>query len=77
MTSFSQPPPATGQVHTDGTGTPPLLEVQDLRTHFPIRRGILSRIIGHVKAVDGVSFTVPRGKTLGLDRKSTRLNSSH
>jgi oligopeptide/dipeptide ABC transporter ATP-binding protein len=44
----------------------PILEVQDLRTYFPIRRGVLSRVVGHVKAVDGVSFSVQPGKTLGL-----------
>ncbi|MGC4033807.1 MAG: ATP-binding cassette domain-containing protein [Tepidisphaeraceae bacterium] len=45
---------------------PPLLEVKNLKTHFPIRKGILSRTVGHVKAVDGVSFTLGAGKTLGL-----------
>jgi oligopeptide transport system ATP-binding protein len=44
----------------------PLLEVRDLRTWFPIRRGVLSRTVGYVKAVDGVSFDVRPGKTLGL-----------
>ncbi|HVT88025.1 MAG TPA: oligopeptide/dipeptide ABC transporter ATP-binding protein [Tepidisphaeraceae bacterium] len=44
----------------------PLLEVRDLKTYFPIRRGVFSRVVGHVKAVDGVSFTVQPGKTLGL-----------
>ncbi len=44
----------------------PLLEVRDLRTYFPIRRGVLSRTVGHIKAVDGVSFDVHPGKTLGL-----------
>jgi oligopeptide/dipeptide ABC transporter ATP-binding protein len=44
----------------------PLLEVKDLKTHFPIRKGVLSRVVGHVKAVDGVSFDVLPGKTLGL-----------
>src|SRR4051812_14881129 len=44
----------------------PLLQVRDLRTHFPIRRGVFSRTVGHVKAVDGVSFDVQAGKTLGL-----------
>ena len=47
-------------------GTKPLLEVRDLKVHFPIRRGILSRVVGHVKAVDGVSFKVYKGQTLGL-----------
>jgi oligopeptide transport system ATP-binding protein len=44
----------------------PLLEVRDLQTWFPIRRGILSRTVGYVKAVDGVSFDLAPGKTLGL-----------
>ena len=44
----------------------PLVQVRDLRTFFPIRKGILSRTVGYVKAVDGVSFDVEPGKTLGL-----------
>ncbi len=44
----------------------PLLEVRNLRTHFPIKRGLLQRVVGHVKAVDGISFAVPPRKTLGL-----------
>src|SRR5690349_5071733 len=44
----------------------PLLQVRDLRTWFPIRRGIFSRTVGHVKAVDGVSFDIAPRKTLGL-----------
>jgi oligopeptide transport system ATP-binding protein len=43
-----------------------LVEVRDLRKHFPVRRGVLSRVAGYVKAVDGVSFAVRRGRTLGL-----------
>ena len=43
-----------------------LLEVRDLKKYFPIRRGLFSRVSGQVKAVDGVSFTVRRGETLGL-----------
>src|SRR6185436_441696 len=44
----------------------PLLEVKDLRTHFPIRRGAWGRVRGHVRAVDGVSLHIARGETLGL-----------
>jgi peptide/nickel transport system ATP-binding protein len=44
----------------------PLLEVRDLKVHFPIRRGILKRTVGYVKAVDGVSLSIPAGRTLAL-----------
>ena len=43
-----------------------LVEVRNLKTHFPIKAGLLSRTVGQVKAVDGVSFTIEAGKTLGL-----------
>ncbi|MBE3096861.1 MAG: ATP-binding cassette domain-containing protein [Planctomycetes bacterium] len=43
-----------------------LLEVRDLKTHFPVRRGLLGRTVGYVRAVDGISFTLRRGRTLGL-----------
>jgi len=43
-----------------------LLEVKDLKVYFPIRGGVLSRIKGWVKAVDGISFTIEPGQTLGL-----------
>jgi oligopeptide/dipeptide ABC transporter ATP-binding protein len=43
-----------------------LLEVKNLKKHFPITRGILKRIHGYVKAVDGVSLSIRRGETLGL-----------
>lgn len=46
--------------------TPLLLAVTDLHVHFPIRRGLLRRVVGHVKAVDGVSLTLRRGRTLAL-----------
>jgi len=63
-TSSSQPAPS-GREATRGDDRP-LLEVKDLRTWFPIRRGFLQRIVGHVKAIDGVSFDIRRGETLGL-----------
>ena len=44
----------------------PLLEVENLKTWFPIRTGVFSRVTGHVKAVDGVSFQLGRKETLGL-----------
>lgn len=44
----------------------PLIEVDRLKTWFPVRRGILSRTIGHVRAVDGVSFALQKGETIGL-----------
>ncbi|NLX13066.1 MAG: dipeptide ABC transporter ATP-binding protein [Phycisphaerales bacterium] len=43
-----------------------ILDVRDLKTYFPVRRGVMQRVTGWVKAVDGVSFGVRRGKTLGL-----------
>ena len=43
-----------------------ILEVRDLKVWFPVRRGIFSRTVGHVKAVDGVSFELHRGETLGV-----------
>jgi peptide/nickel transport system ATP-binding protein len=44
----------------------PLLEVRDLKMHFPIKRGLLKTIVGYVRAVDGVNFKIHRGETLGL-----------
>ena len=46
--------------------TAPLVVVTNLETHFPIRRGLLRRQVGAVRAVDGVSFTIDKGRTLGL-----------
>ena len=43
-----------------------LLKVDNLKTYFPIRKGLLRRAVGHVKAVDGVSFKIAAGQTLGL-----------
>ena len=43
-----------------------ILEVKDLKKHFPIRKGLWRRTVGYVKAVDGVSFHICRGETLGL-----------
>ncbi|GGA63430.1 ABC transporter ATP-binding protein [Ornithinibacillus halotolerans] len=42
------------------------LKVEDLKVHFPIKGGLFGRTLGHVKAVDGVSFSLDKGKTYGL-----------
>ena len=44
----------------------PLLEVRNLKKHFPVRGGLLHRVIAQVRAVDGVDFTIRQGRTLGL-----------
>ena len=43
-----------------------LLEVTDLKKHFPVKRGLFSRVQGYVRAVDGISFNIGREETLGL-----------
>ncbi len=45
---------------------PPVLEVSGLSKHFPVRKGLLRRTVGHVYAVDDVSFSIGTGETLGL-----------
>ena len=45
---------------------PPLVESRHLKKYFPVRRGVLQRVVGHVKAVDDVSFQIAEGATLGL-----------
>jgi oligopeptide/dipeptide ABC transporter ATP-binding protein len=47
-------------------GKTPVLKVEGLKKHFPIKKGILSRTVGNVYAVDGVSFSINEGETLGL-----------
>jgi len=44
----------------------PLIEVRDLKTWFPVKKGVLQRVHAWVRAVDGVSFSIPRGSTLAL-----------
>ncbi len=43
-----------------------VIRTQDLKVHFPIKRGFLRRTIGHVKAVDGISLSIRRGQTVGV-----------
>ena len=44
----------------------PLLDVRDLQVHFPVRKGLFKRVVAQVRAVDGVTFNVREGRTLGL-----------
>jgi oligopeptide transport system ATP-binding protein len=46
--------------------TAPLLKVEGLKTYYPIRQGVFSRVVDYVRAVDGVSFSIREGETLGL-----------
>jgi oligopeptide/dipeptide ABC transporter ATP-binding protein len=59
-----------GRTNTPRSGhaaaTEPVLEIKDLKKHFPIKKGLLRRTVGNVFAVDGVSFTIGQGETLGL-----------
>jgi peptide/nickel transport system ATP-binding protein len=43
-----------------------MVEVRDIKQYFPIRAGLMDRVVGYVRAVDGISFTIQRGKTMGL-----------
>ncbi len=43
-----------------------LIKVENLKKYFPIRKGVISRTVGNVKAVDDISFSIKRGETLGL-----------
>src|SRR5262249_43966990 len=51
--------------HTPRTASS-LLEIHDLTTHFPVKKGFFQRVVGYVKAVDGVTLSIPEGITLGL-----------
>jgi oligopeptide transport system ATP-binding protein len=60
---MTEAPAASTVPSSDGV----ILTVTDLQKHFPVRKGILwEKTVGYVKAVDGVSFSIPEGKTLGL-----------
>ena len=58
--------PAIAPPNAQARGAPPLIDVRNLVKHFPIRGGVLQRTVASVQAVDGVSFTIRRGETLGL-----------
>jgi ABC-type oligopeptide transport system ATPase subunit len=63
---MSEPATSTHTPEPANRNGEPLMEVRDLVKHFPIRKGLLQRQVGAVRAVDGVSFDVMRGETLGL-----------
>ena len=52
--------------HPDSADNDMLLEVRDLKKHFPLKGGFWQKVVGHVKAVDGISFTIRKGETVGL-----------
>ena len=52
----------------------PLLEVDDLKVWFPIKKGLLRRTVDHVKAVDGINFSLPQGQTLGIVGEGLRIH---
>jgi peptide/nickel transport system ATP-binding protein len=66
MTTFERPPfrEATRSVAPEAPGTPPLLEVKNVSKRFPVRLGPMKK--GYVSAVEGLSFTVKRGTTVGI-----------
>ena len=63
MTDFAV---AEDDARDRGGPAQPLLTVNGLKKHFPIKGGILGRTVAHVRAVDGISFTVRKGETLGI-----------
>ncbi|AGW14615.1 ABC transporter ATP-binding protein [Megalodesulfovibrio gigas] len=63
MLLAAEPAGAPAPVRPDA---PVLLETQDLRVWFPVRRGVFRRTVGHVKAVDGISFAIREGESLGI-----------
>lgn len=63
---MSRPVASAGSCRAAARGEEPLLEVRDLLTWFAIKRGIFKKTVGHVRAVDGVSFAIHAGRTLAL-----------
>jgi peptide/nickel transport system ATP-binding protein len=63
---FGETPRAGGGPEPEPDGGQPLLEVRGLEVHFPIHRGVFRRVVGQVRAVDGVSLRLEAGRTLAL-----------
>ena len=66
MNNLTEAPARKDAPKRNPPGTRTILEVKDLKKHFPIHKGVLQRVVGQVYAVDGVSFTIAEGETLGL-----------
>ncbi|MCC6534632.1 MAG: dipeptide ABC transporter ATP-binding protein [Burkholderiales bacterium] len=68
VASSAEQAPAAGRANdpTSSPGPGAILEVSDLRVHFPIHRGLLRRVVGYVRAVDGVTLAIAPGRTLAL-----------
>ncbi|CAM5403363.1 ABC transporter ATP-binding protein [Streptomyces atroolivaceus] len=66
MTDLNKKTPAPAAAGSDGSGSEPLLKVDGLVKHFPITKGVLKRKVGAVQAVDGLTFDVRPGETLGV-----------
>lgn len=66
MTDLNKKTPASPAAGSDGSGSEPLLKVDGLVKHFPITKGVLRRKVGAVRAVDGLTFDVRPGETLGV-----------
>ena len=59
----AEPKPDPAPINSDA---PVVVETRDLKVWFPIKRGVMRRVVGHIKAVDGVSIGVRQGETLGI-----------
>jgi len=70
VVSRPQPAGVAGETATEPAAT--LLTVRDLKVHFPIRKGLFKRVVGHVYAVDGVDLRIADGRTLALVGESHR-----
>src|SRR5262249_23156129 len=59
----AEPKPDPAPLRADA---PVVIETKDLKVWFPVKRGVMRRVVGHIKAVDGVSISVRQGETLGI-----------
>jgi peptide/nickel transport system ATP-binding protein len=64
--SAAVPPSAPESRPESGVAVAPMLQVRDLEVHFPIHDGVFRRVVGHVRAVDGLTFDLTPGRTLAL-----------